>query len=158
METRGRPNVPIEIKRLKGTLRADRLPTGIALSGLVSALEPPNPPEGLLDTGAAFWGLAWRSSWISQTSDYLLVAIVSQSLDERDFLRQLVSEQPENFRARAGLRELEKQLVSNLGLLGFSPSDRSRLGLVEIKKESKLDELMRRKQERDKELERARNI
>jgi hypothetical protein len=38
--------------------------------------------------------------------------------------------------------------VSNLSLLGFSPSDRSRLGLAEVKKMSKLEELMTKKAQR----------
>jgi len=41
--------------------------------------------------------------------------------------------------------------VSNLSLLGFTPSDRSRLGVAEVKTESKLEELMRRKAERETE-------
>ena len=40
------------------------------------------------------------------------------------------------------LAELEKQIASNLGMLGFTPTDRSRLGLAEIKAKSKLQELM----------------
>jgi hypothetical protein len=42
------------------------------------------------------------------------------------------------------LAELEKLITSNLGLLGFTPSDRSRLGLAEIKAKSRLQELMDR--------------
>jgi hypothetical protein len=49
---------------------------------------------------------------------------------------------------RRGLRELDKAIVSNLSLLGFSPSDRSRLGLAEVKKMSKLEELMTKKAQR----------
>jgi hypothetical protein len=35
-------------------------------------------------------------------------------------------------------------LASNLGLLGFTPADRARLGLAEIKRQSKLEEMMAR--------------
>ena len=49
---------------------------------------------------------------------------------------------------RVTLRELDKQITNAYSLLGFTPSDRSRLGVAEVKKESKLDELMRRKAER----------
>jgi hypothetical protein len=49
---------------------------------------------------------------------------------------------------RRGLRELDRAIVSNLSLLGFSPSDRSRLGIAEVKKMSKLEELMARKAQR----------
>jgi hypothetical protein len=40
------------------------------------------------------------------------------------------------------LAEIEKQITQNLSLLGFTPTDRSRLGLAEIKAKSKLQELM----------------
>jgi hypothetical protein len=39
------------------------------------------------------------------------------------------------------LRDLERQLVANLSLLGFTPTDRSRLGVAEVKKISKLEVL-----------------
>jgi hypothetical protein len=75
--------------------------------------------------------------------------MASEGLSERDTLRELVVNEPQNFRARTSLRELDRQLISQLALLGFSPSDRSRLGLTEVKKESKLEDLMRRKAERE---------
>jgi hypothetical protein len=43
------------------------------------------------------------------------------------------------------LRELDRTIVSNLSLLGFSPTDRMRLGIAEVKKQSRLEELMARK-------------
>jgi len=39
------------------------------------------------------------------------------------------------------LNELEKSIASNLGRLGFTPSDRSRLGFTLAKTESKLESL-----------------
>jgi hypothetical protein len=36
-------------------------------------------------------------------------------------------------------------IVANLSLLGFSPTDRVRLGIAEVKKQSRLEELMLRK-------------
>jgi hypothetical protein len=83
--------------------------------------------------------------------------MASDGLSERDTLRELVLNEPQNFRARASLRELDRQLISQLALLGFSPSDRSRLGLTEVKKESKLEALIAKRVERDRarEAERA---
>jgi hypothetical protein len=79
--------------------------------------------------------------------------MTSEGLSERDSLRALLEIDPGNYRARSGLRELERQIVSNLALLGFTPSDRARLGLAEVKKESKLEEIIRRREERDRERE-----
>jgi hypothetical protein len=73
--------------------------------------------------------------------------MTAQQFDERETLRAIVSEQPENPRLRSGLRDLEKAITSNLAQMGFTPSDRSRLGFAEVKKESKLEELFRRKEE-----------
>jgi UPF0755 protein len=42
---------------------------------------------------------------------------------------------------RKALRSLEKQIVENLSLLGFTPTDRSRLGIAEVRKLSKLEAL-----------------
>jgi hypothetical protein len=42
---------------------------------------------------------------------------------------------------RAGLRQLEREIQSNLIQLGFTPQARAKLGIQEIVKESKLDQL-----------------
>jgi len=47
------------------------------------------------------------------------------------------------------LLETEKLIQSSLSLLGFTPSDRARLGLAEVKKESRLDEMLARRAARD---------
>lgn len=153
----GRPVKPLEHKRLIGTLRPDRLPPNAPLTTLREPLEPPRAPETLEGAGLEFWGSVWRTPWVSQTSDYWLVLMTSEALCEREALRELVLAQPDNPKARSGLRELERQLVSNLGLLGFTPSDRARLGLAEVKKESKLEALLAKKAQREleRELERA---
>lgn len=145
----GRPVKPLEQKRLLGTLRPDRVPANAPLITLREPLEAPRAPEGLEGAGLEFWGSVWRTPWISQTSDYWLVLMTSEALCEREALRELVLAQPDNPKARSGLRELERQLVSNLGLLGFTPSDRARLGLAEVKKESKLEALLAKKAQRE---------
>jgi hypothetical protein len=152
MSGRGRPNTPLELKRLRGTLRADRLPANAPLERLCEPLQAPLEPLGLSEQGLAFWGAVWGCNWISQKSDYFLVLMTAEAITERESLRGLVAANPDNPKARSGLRELERQIISQLALLGFTPSDRARLGIAEVKKESKLEELLRRKAERDKEL------
>ena len=148
----GRPVIPTEIKRLKGTLRADRLPPNAPLERLCEPLQAPIEPLGLSGQGLTFWEAVWGCNWISQKSDYFLVLMTAEGISEREGLRDLVAREPEKSKARSGLRELERQIISQLALLGFSPSDRARLGIAEVKKESKLEELLRRKAEREKEL------
>lgn len=152
----GRPVIPTEIKRLKGTLRADRLPSNAPLERLCEPLQAPREPLGLSGEGLAFWGAVWGCNWISQKSDYYLVLLTAEAITEREALKELVASMPENTKARSALRELERQIISQLALLGLSPSDRARLGIAEVKKESKLEELLRRKADREKELEKQR--
>lgn len=149
MAQMGRPLVPLERKRITGTLRPGRLPANAPMVALSEPLEPPVAPEGLSGAGLEFWAAVWRVGWVSQTADYWLVQLVSEGLSEREGLRALVLSEPDNPKARSGLRELERQLVSQLGLLGFSPSDRARLGLAEVKRESKLEEIIRKRQARE---------
>lgn len=141
---KGRPATPIERKRAIGTLRNDRLPNQPI--PIIQPTTPPEPPSDLGGEGLEFWEQVFTAApWISHRTDLTLVKLTAELIDERETLRALVMSQPELPRLRSGLRELEKALVSNLALMGFTPSDRSRLGFAEIKKESRLDELIRKR-------------
>lgn len=144
----GRPAKPIERKRALGTLRNDRLPNQPTV--MTQPATPPEPPTDLGVEGLKFWGQVFTAApWISHRTDLALVTMTAQQFDEREALRAIVSEQPENPRLRSGLRDLEKAISSNLAQMGFTPSDRSRLGFAEVKRESKLDELRRKAEERE---------
>ncbi len=145
--TKGRPTQPTELKRLKGTLRADRIPQVGELATLTNAPGEPDPSTVLGEQGLAFWSQAWSTPWLSQLSDYWIVLITAQALDEREEVKAALAELPTDRKLRTTLRELDKQVINSYSLLGFTPSDRSRLGVAEIKKESKLEELLRRKHE-----------
>jgi len=64
-----------------------------------------------------------------------------EMVDERLLLRDAVLLENDSS-MRRGLRELDRQIISNLSLLGFTPSDRSRLGVAEVKKQTKIEELI----------------
>jgi hypothetical protein len=143
--TTGRPTIPIEQKRIKGTLRPDRLPnTPLPLN---NNAEPPKPPEHLQDAGVAIWNTIWQCIWVSHTSDLPLVLFTAETIDERDHVKKALAESPDDRSLRVTLRELDKQYKACLSDLGFTPSDRSRLGVAEVKKETRLDELLRRRDE-----------
>jgi hypothetical protein len=137
----GRPPKPFEKKRLAGNVGKRPLPKNtIELVRPVGLeIEPPRP---LGQTGKQFWDRIWgmANTWLSPESDLELVMITSELIDERWSLRVTVFRdgRPED---RKALRNLEKQLVANLSLLGFSPTDRSRLGIAEVKRQTKLEEL-----------------
>jgi hypothetical protein len=70
-----------------------------------------------------------------------------EQLDRREEIRLLILE-TQDWHLYKQLNDLERLITSNLGLLGFTPSDRTRLGLAEVKAQSKLEELMARKEQR----------
>lgn len=145
----GRPPLPIEQKKLKGTYRPGRtvLPQS-QQTQLERAHGIPEPLGPLGEMGTQFWELVWGGgvNWISPQCDLQFVQIVAEQIDERHDLQRLVREKAVA-RDRSGLRELEKQITSNLAALGFNPSDRARLGFGIVKAESKFEEFMRRKRE-----------
>jgi hypothetical protein len=145
----GKP-IPNEIKQRRGTLRADRV-LSPSLSASLTQGELPEPPEGLGELGRAVWGqvLTEAGVWVSYKLDTLLLGIVCDQFEERAQLRELVIASPEQPRLRIALRELDKAIISGLSSLGLTPTDRARLGFVQIKKENKLEELRRRYEERD---------
>jgi hypothetical protein len=145
----GRPAVPTERKRALGTLRNDRMPQGESYE-LSQSANAPEPPEGLEGKGLEFWCLVFEQArWISHSTDTKLVEIASEEIQEREQLRALVLQDPLNSKLRASLRALDKSLITNLALMGFTPADRSRLGFAEVKTEGKLQELLRRKEEKE---------
>jgi hypothetical protein len=71
--------------------------------------------------------------------------LVCELMDRRELLREAFVEDPVSRPVNMSLLETEKQIISGLSLLGFSPADRTRLGLVSAKTKSKLEELLARK-------------
>ena len=146
----GRPTKPIEQKRLIGNPGKRALPEQSAIMLIPQASQTPEPARPLLKYGQELWNRVWESgiNWISPNTDLEILLMTCELIDERWNLRVRVMTD-NNPKDRRGLRELDKQIVSNLGLLGFTPSDRSRLGVAEVKKMSKLEELMSKKANRE---------
>lgn len=140
----GRPAKPIEQKRLLGNPGKRALPSN-ALE-LPRAVEKPEPHRPLLKYGQELWDKVWDAgiNWISPNTDVELLLMTCELVDERWNLRVKVM-QTEDARLRRGLRDLDRLIVSNLSLLGFTPSDRSKLGVAEVKAQTKLEELMEKK-------------
>ena len=146
MPRTGRPPKPVEQKRAIGN------PGKRALPKTENYLEPissiPEPARPLLEPGREMWEKVWLSGarWISPYTDNELLLMTCEMVDERWNLRirVLKDNSPKD---RKGLRDLEKLIIHNLSLLGFSPADRTRLGLAEVKAQSKLAELLAKKDE-----------
>jgi hypothetical protein len=80
------------------------------------------------------------SSWISSNTDYEAMLMTAEMIDERWNLRVKVMTEGQA-RDRRALRDLDRAIQSQLSLLGLTPADRSRLGVAEVKKLSKIAEL-----------------
>jgi len=139
----GRPSKPIEQKRALGNPGKRALPKAGEVVVLEQTGDIPEPPRPLLKYGRELWDRVWSmgATWVSQKSDLELLVMTCEMIDERWNLRVKVM-QSDDAAMRRGLRELDRQIVSNLSLLGFTPSDRARLGVAEVKVRSKLEELM----------------
>ena len=138
----GRPSKPIEQKRLLGNPGRRPLPDANTTAILPAADGTPEPSRPLLKYGRELWDKVWEvgAPWISPNTDMEILLMTCEMIDERWNLRVKVM-QNDDARMRRGLRELDRQIVSNLSLLGFTPSDRSRLGVAEVKAVSKLEQL-----------------
>ena len=149
MTQRGRPPKPVEQKRLLGNPGKRALPKEQNIVALPSAYGIPEPHRPLGSYGLELWERIWdlANTWLSPNTDAELLLMTCELLDERWNLRVRVmrDNRPEE---RKALRELDRQLVANLSLLGFSPTDRSRIGVAEVKRQSKLEELRNRAEQR----------
>jgi hypothetical protein len=68
-------------------------------------------------------------------------------MDERTQLRAKVLDGGD-WRDRGALRALETQLVAILSVLGLNPTDRSRLGVAEVKARGALEDLLSKHQKK----------
>ena len=136
------PPKPVELKLLQGNpgKRGLNLNDGIAPLeyGYVS------PPDGLRAGGLKLWNQIFAEGeiWISIRTDTQLVEQVCRQIDRRDELERRFWEEPDSRPSYMSLLETEKMVASGLSLLGFTPADRTRLGLVSARTKSKLQELM----------------
>lgn len=142
MATRGRPPKPVEQKRAIGNPGKRPLPDSKTVIALPAINQIPEPTRQLFQFGRELWDRVWSmgQTWISPESDLELLLMVCEQIDERAKLRTSVWNSG-RVDERKALRSLEKQIVENLSLLGFTPTDRSRLGIAEVKKMSKIAEL-----------------
>lgn len=150
MATRGRPPKPAEQKRLLGNPGKRALPNETTIQLLPQATGVPEPDRPLGKPGRGLWDSVWGAgiAWISPTTDSEVLLMTCEMIDERWNLRAQVL-QSEDPKMRRNLNALTKMIVENLSLLGFTPADRTRLGVAEVKAQSKLEELMMRRNERD---------
>lgn len=135
------PVKPIEQKRRAGNPGKRALPTPVLELRPVdfSSLETPKH----FGAAAQFvWAKAWHSglSWLSPESDMAIVLAACELADMKDKARERYMATGDSKDAGA-VQKLNAEYLKCLSLMGFSPSDRSRLGLAEVKRQTKLEQL-----------------
>ena len=152
--TAGRPPKPIEQKRAMGNPGKRPLPDRRSTIAIGPAT--PKPPTGLGVAGRKMWRAVTSLKWVAETDQVALtelclladqVAIARKDMDENGQWyevrgRQLVRPSWQIY--NTGVVQMAKML----SMFGLTPADRTKLGIAEIKAESKFDELMSRRNAR----------
>jgi P27 family predicted phage terminase small subunit len=153
------PSKPIEQHRRNGNPGHRQLPdlaSTHALPSVHDAGTPEQPP--LSEAGQLVWARLWQhaAAWISPATDVGLVERYAQAWDERAALRAVVAAEGYTTEGSKGqtiihpalkaMHEIDSALLRMEAALGLTPSDRSRLGLAEIKKASRLEQFRRERQ------------
>jgi hypothetical protein len=140
--------VPVERKRKLGKpSHAKPLPEPKYVAEQVSGI--PEPLAELGPVGRATWDRLWTSgaTWISGRTDLDWVQLLCECVDERAVLRKQVFD-GSDWRDRVGLRNLEAEIRVMYSMLGFSPVDRAKMGVGEVRPSSVLDELRLKRERR----------
>jgi P27 family predicted phage terminase small subunit len=153
----GRPAKPVERHRDAGTGR--NLPDAPAPGQGLAGGTVPQPPETLQQKGIELWNHVWTAgkSWLAVDSDRTIVTLLCNAFDEHEDIREkLQSGEYARVYVHANgspvttpwvtqMKELRVQMTTWLSQIGFSPSDRSRLGLGEVRVRDELDELAQKR-------------
>ena len=139
------PPKPMERKRKTGNPGKRAIPKPGTVHLLPINTNTPEPLRPLGQEGRRMWERIWESggTWVSAKTDIELVQMLCEALDERIALRIQVLRGAE-WRERVALRHLERSIQTMLSQLGFTPTDRTRIGAGEMAPTSKLEELKAR--------------
>lgn len=101
-------------------------------------------PRGIGRRGKTEWVKIWNTGfWLSPEQDYHWVEMIARAYDDIETFRKRVQEdgliqlgslgQPVAHPLIAEIRKCEATIRQCLSVLGFSPTDRARLGIMEAK-------------------------
>jgi hypothetical protein len=131
----GRPPKPIEQKRRTGNPGKRPLPASgsLAVVPAVAAADHELSVDEALDRV-----LGAGVHWLART-DGPTIALLRDAVEDYAQLRGTPGVPPKE------VREARAQVMALLSQLGFDPTSRSRLGLAEVKAQSKLEEIRARR-------------
>lgn len=150
------PAQPVPIERMQARSHNGKTLGGRDLEVIdVSALEvvkAPPAPEGLAERGSAEWLKIWTAGkWLWPDQDYAWVEQVCRAYDDLSTFRTevggnlTVEGYNGQMTAHPLIREMracEDTIRKCLSQLGFSPTDRARLKLTELRGASELQKLV----------------
>jgi len=151
----GPPRKPNELKRLQGNPGNKKLPE---LATVVNLQPIAGAPVHLSDVAQSLWNdIQARATWVAET-DRSALQMLCEKFDRRAMLlAKLESSDPVLYTDKGYayanplvgmISTIENEIFKILASLGLTPSDRSKLGVAEVKKASALDELIARRQNR----------
>ncbi len=145
----GRPPKPIEQKRLLGNPGGGRLPDP---SNVIALPKLNNPPEHLSESAKDNWyEIINVAPWVANTDGKLLLELCEKMELKRDLQEKLKQSEyvlyTDKGYAYANplfgmLSTTTSDIVKLLSLLGLTPTDRTKMGVAEVKARSKIEELL----------------
>lgn len=155
----GRHPVPLEKRKALGN--PGKRPYPETRHEFIPESIPAIPPIdlGLGPAGETLWTHVAGLNWVS-TSDVAMLVRACRLADIVDLLDDDIDQNGVSYVSRgrswpnpsiAQRMEVEKRLGAYLGAFGLTPSDRVRLGIAESKAQSKFDELMEKRAQRQQE-------
>jgi P27 family predicted phage terminase small subunit len=146
----GRPRKPTELKRAQGNPGKRPLQPLASVTVIPQASE--KAPEHLTPASQELWKrLRDTAFWLSNT-DQSALQLVCEKLDRRNEIIAKLQNSDFVLLTDKGyayanplvamLSNVETEITKLFSLLGLTPTDRTRLGVAEVKAQSALDELM----------------
>jgi hypothetical protein len=134
----GHNRKPVERKRRIGNPSGRKLPEVVPMAEItmLASTHIPEPHRSLsAEYGLRLWNQIWSSGagWLKQNMDTEVVMVLCEAVDEREFLRRKLLNNSDLWRERRALREVDRQIITLLGQVGFTPSERGLLGAGETK-------------------------
>ncbi len=153
---RGRPPKPYE--QIKATARnSTHKANGSALAipsyAIEKRIDAPPCPRGLQRHGKTEWHKIWACGpWLNPDQDYPWVEMIARAYDDIDIFRKQIETDGLIVKGYAGqtvahpliaeVRKCEDTIRRCLSILGYSPTDRIRMGLAEVKRQSALQDFL----------------
>lgn len=149
----GRPRTPVERARKLGNPGKRDLPAPSEVAEIAPV--ETTAPAHLSETGAALWDHVVRAAvWLGE-SDRPTLVLLCEKYDRREIWKELLAQQDpvlytDKMYAYANplvgmLSTLETDIAKLFSALGLTPTDRTRMGVAEVKAKNAFEEMMARR-------------